>query len=646
MNVSSLGRTLHASFSALSFDATLVAYLLAPALDIAAMGFAWTIHHPMVDVETLLRIAVMATIMACFQAWAHRLTGNFGYGMLILLGLFAVAGSLRWPVLIALAMPLAVMLPGIAGRLRAVRLPPFRRWRFHALLFLAIGFLVSALGQYVDYYDSNLTMVPYIHRDSLYHSAIASMLATNGTVSNGLHGTTPLAYYFFSHLVYGGTSHLLGIPVVEGYGYLTIFLFSPLLISALTITSSAIARIESARDAVQRFLAIAVCLFGFLGYTGRGLFPYYGVFQSFFVSESYLISLIQFAGFLSLFFSRDSRLRITGMFLIAMVMMMTKASVGLICLGLIAYDVLFLGRLGRVALLSIMAGGGVLLAATVMFFLESYLPFIHLGVLEFPRQYGRVTLSPAYRATWSILLFITLHFFFVWAAIAAGFRFRTERAFRDSCHLLGACVLVGLVVLGGFKLMSAEYYFSNVSMFAGLPLLVAFASRRAVGGEFLSDRVGAAFFGCGLVGLLVFAVPAAVASHTGKRAAFSKTSLSDLGPYIQQLREIRDSAASRGYAVYIAKDQRGFWKSEVWCIATPLLIPAIAERPAIFGLPSTSECEKPVGYGYEDFSIEHYRKSSMERLGRDELVAEAKRLKLRGYIDVRKDGRETVDVHE
>jgi hypothetical protein len=103
--------------------------------------------------------------------------------------------------------------------------------------------------------------------------------------------------------------------------------------------------------------------------------------------------------------------------------------------------------------------------------------------------------------------------------------------------------------------------------------------------------------------------------------------------YITQLKEIQQSTATKNLAVYVAKEESGFWMSAGNCKGKGFLIPAVSERSALFGLPDKIACDIK-DYGFEDYSQAAYRLSAMPRIPHAELLEEAKRLGFAGYVDV------------
>ena len=68
-------------------------------------------------------------------------------------------------------------------------------------------------------------------------------------------------------------------------------------------------------------------------------------------------------------------------------------------------------------------------------------------------------------------------------------------------------------------------------------------------------------------------------------------------------------------------------------MTTPFLVPAVAERPALFGLPDLRTCAVRV-YGYFSYPRALYEQGAAPRLPAQALLDEARRLGFRGYLDV------------
>jgi hypothetical protein len=102
------------------------------------------------------------------------------------------------------------------------------------------------------------------------------------------------------------------------------------------------------------------------------------------------------------------------------------------------------------------------------------------------------------------------------------------------------------------------------------------------------------------------------------------------------LKEIRDDKTTRDYLVYIGKDENKFWSEHNFNPKLPFMIPAISERPAIYGLPGPQFSGNLYYWPYYDRGI--FETGSANGIAEDKLLQEAKRLGFKGYIDLTKAG--------
>lgn len=331
-----------------------------------------------------------------------------------------------------------------------------------------------------------------VTQDTLFHASLAAMIKNYGVCSTGLSGLVETPYHVFSHILLAGISRLSGTGVFEVYGIAPWIFFAPLLIFSV---SASCAMVDRAGLASLPVLWGATCV---VLNVSPMLLGRWCAWDSYFVSESYLVSLGLFLLGLALLFKRElARSDLLLLLVVAAMISASKASVGLIYAGLWISRMVFIRRGGLAremvavsfavaASAYFMAGPAQGVAGDIGFqplhFIATY---SHLGNHITP---GMEKLSNGGGGAWKSLLFAAIsiagfmafHFLNVWIVLldtalkkgCLGLRSSPAAVYAFSSFVAGFLAVFFLSVHGG-----SAYYFSNVSFFAALPPVVMYPPR-------------------------------------------------------------------------------------------------------------------------------------------------------------------------
>ncbi len=190
-------------------------------------------------------------------------------------------------------------------------------------IFLAL-FAIS-ISDYVGFNSIKSIAIGQIHHDTLFHTSIAAMLKNYGVPSTGLNGLIPIKYHIFSHMVFAGVSKMTGTSVFVVYSCFTKMFLIPLFFWVIINLLETSKYIQS--NEVNKFLSIFTSTLILLNF----LFKNFGLwFDSIFISESFLMSLVILIPFLSLTCLDNKNLFI--LLILTVVLSLTKISVGFIFL--------------------------------------------------------------------------------------------------------------------------------------------------------------------------------------------------------------------------------------------------------------------------------------------------------------------------
>ncbi len=495
-----------------------------------------------------------------------------------------------------------------------------------SFLFIEIKYLIQTLDRkklltfFIAYIAILLSFIPYfnfeysqpnamyklinsgLHNDTLYHVAMASMWKGYQSISHGLHGLGALEYHYGSHLLMAGASSLLQISSFESYSHFFGFFCMPLLgISALSM----IEEYFPSEDNLDFYKKLSTYLFILVG-TGvlkiGGFFYRFALWPSFYESESYILSLILLFSFYSVikaenFFSKPFK----SFFIVSILALMSlsKISTGFCALAV-------LGSWALVSREKLFSKSWIL--RWILFFI-SCIAFLLILISINPSK-GDAYLQPFQfvntyvdfkTVLWvKYISFVFVHFSFVLVAFFFYyFAFKNEEI-RNAFPLwwfLGTFISfsVGLGVLTFLNIMGGSgYYFANVSMFMAIPILVCIP-------RILKAKLNKVFSLLLLIGLLIISFYNApgLLFDGFKSFVVQIKQIPQPNPfsvYIDKLNIVRNDLTSKRALVYIPHSENIYWKEPVngekvdpTCRSAGYIIPAISERPAIFGWPS-NEC--------------------------------------------------------
>ncbi|MEW5855165.1 MAG: hypothetical protein AB2A00_40690, partial [Myxococcota bacterium] len=530
--------------------------------------------------------------------------------------------------------------------------PGFPRLGVLSVVVALAGVVALALSVFsgmamVDFAARDRVLTGVMQRDPLFLMAVATMLDEQGVPSTGLHGAAPYPYHVLTLVLYSAIARVLELPLPEVFGHATFITFIPMLFAMLVAVGEELAPSRRGSELALSVILVACCFAGFLG---RTTFSSFGIWNVYFISESYLLSLILLLALLSLLLGPLT----TGwrglLWQVAFVVALcgTKVSTGALGLGMALLHELLAARgttvrgwlvaLGRMAVMT-MAGALVAAWSTPpgiphrfepLFFLNAFVPYEGEGAL---------------------FAFLVVHYFFVIAAALALAALHLAGSDLLSRHARPALMLVAVTVVGFVPLNVASpagegLYFSNVSMFLAIPVMLALRhvafrmpeSPRARSALLLAWGLttlgvgGLLLYGAPLLRRSVWQVEVDVASVPRELP---------ITPYTRALSSLAQDRATAELPVYIAKEESAFWTAPADCSALPFLIPVLARRPALFGLPSP-QCSRATFYGYPAYSPELFQAGAAPRLPEETLCGEATRLGFAGYVDVRATGTRAV----
>lgn len=516
---------------------------------------------------------------------------------------------------------------GLRALLGGVRALPW--WNIAVAVTAGAGlgaayFLIVNTKGYANVLSLEQTLVGLQHRDTLYHAAMAAMIANYGVASTGLDGLMYVPYHILSHVLIGLAGRWMGVAPIESYYLVPHIVLVPLLLFALSAATLWLWRPRCVTAAGPLAVLVPVGLLGVVEI---------GDWASYLVSESYCLALIVLLLALPLLLEmmerpHDTRglMRCATVGLAGLALFLAKNSVGAIFLAAAAFALVRtrgvqVGTLVKLGLpLAIPAGLGIL--ATYQ---TAYTHWSLIKPLHFFTTFPKV----AYINLAAIGL-VLLPAYMLWR-----YADTTRRYAIELLALLAAAGLsIGLLVRID---AGAAYYFLNVgtwmaiALAAGVLIIPWFAERMAP-----ALSVGAA----GLMAIGAFVAQPqlrdsgpefrVLLSQIGARAEVPGAQSAEASPSglwatlfspTDPQRARVAAAAQRSVGgemiralgrararswhdrvVYVPPNNRRFWGLHEVCTAQPFTVPATIATPMIHGLPP-DETACPLvqhqGYGYD-----------------------------------------------
>ncbi len=514
---------------------------------------------------------------------------------------------------------------------------------FTSILALAFALLiVSKTNEYG--HPFLMAQVPNIKHDTLFHAAVSSMLKNYSSLSTGLHGILlQFRYYPLSHLIIAATSNITGLSILDAYGLVYTIAYIPFFIFVFLALAQEIAPARSFTESSARVIILYLC---FQSYGASVAFEKAALWDSYIHSESYLFSLILYAALLAAMYQDRPFAGLLPHFAIAL----CKTSVALVSLpSYILYLLFFSKNKASVRLfVALLSLAGVLSLA--------WLTSPNVGVsitrwFDFSYVYGRIDPNqPVFNLALAILWFYFLHFIHALLALALLFITAILNFSSSRFLLLSGITILTTMVVGALPgvvwtvASGSAFFFSNVAMFAALPILLGMPypilrEKRGFLGLVGSTLVVATLAICskGSIDSFIFKGKDSQGSFSPLKrwqelAMTQSTAFSSL---LKNLIAIQKDPTTRDLLVHIAPSDP-FWNIAISgsCHFTSFLITALSERPGLFAFPpigcKTSEV-KLYGYiAYQDMLSSNKASPSSEK----ELLAIAMNLGFHGYIEV------------
>lgn len=593
----------------ISIPQTTLNFLFA-ALLLTALGVFLGGNLLLLDVSVLqhsVQIALPCFALLLIFYAASRSMGSVVWGLVLTYGLM-------WAITFSRQAGLIYVVYGMAGfaLMYAIRYLRVNRQQLAMALVMAIIATATVLGCRNAYTSFDMLPRLYagnVHQDTLYHASIAAMIKNYGVVSTGLHGLVETPYHVFSHILMASISLLSGLGVIEVYGVANWVLFAPLLIFSVVAFCVMVDRDGQLK---LPLLWVVVCL---LLVATPFLFYRWAIWDSFFVSESYLVSLGLFILGLSLLYK--DRLSFPDLVLVLVLTAMitnAKGSVGIVFAILWSARIIFLrGQhliIESVTLLLMLAiirwiafdsatswgnSGG----------FEIY-PLHFIGLYSFFGGYivqtGKAlltgnawALSSMLLALASILSFLVIHFLFSWIAIAQVASRKGLLALVKvpiAIYSLVA-VIIGLLIVAIFASPGGSlYYFSNVAFFVSLPAVAVIVTEWIDRKKLVSSRF--------VILCIILMCAMDIKGFYGISMLNPMRSVHPSSPLIDSLLELRKSNQTN---VVLQADSTILAANPIKrCTAQPFVFPAVSERPWMDIIPARADCTYDY-FGYNQYGI-------------------------------------------
>ena len=500
--------------------------------------------------------------------------------------------------------------------IKFLRIDKAKLWASLAAGVLGAITILGVRGAYTSFNMLERLVVDSVHQDTFFHASIAAMIKNYGIASTGLHGLVETPYHVLCHWLVAGISSLSGVSVFEVYGLAPQLFFIPMLFFCLGYFCVFLNLGKENINVAVLWGLICLAL-TFATYPFNNSF---GMFNSYFTSESYTVSLGLFMLGLTLLYKHHLSLAdIILACLLAMLITSAKASVGLIYMGLWWIRALFFMEKGRgkiifsTLLLSGLVAITVFASASASTGHQAFGPFKFIEdfslwvrhirkARQFYAETGSFHIRYLFGSIISILLFVAVHFFMSWLAIGQSvykkgwiFLWRSPMAL----YSLGA-ILAGMFIISLFNIPGGSaYYFSNVAFFVSLPavLILCYAGLERLFAEQTNQNTNM------LIVLVSACALVSMTNYSPMRKLFKEHSgiNKELNSFIETLVSIRKNSEIDQYFV---PSQSLIAQNNIKRItAKPFVYPAVSERPWVNVVVENDTKTKYQWYSYEQYGI-------------------------------------------
>jgi hypothetical protein len=463
-----------------------------------------------------------------------------------------------------------------------------------------------------------------VYQDTLFHASMAAMIKNYGISSVGVHGLLGIPYHNLSHGLFACISLLSGVGVVEAYGVVGWVLFAPVLVFSITACCCVIDNFGKIKP--QLIWSLTAFLLALL----PRLFERWAVWDSYFVSESYLVSLGLFMiGMMLLYKQILTVPDIVIAILVSILITQAKSSVGLIFVGLWFVRMLFL-RNGQlffnivVFLFVTVAVGWVtygpvssvtgdnsgLISLSFFHFLSYSWMGNHIEILM-RNIHDNIGFSSGdiFLSLMSVVTFFAIHFCLSWfvvikAVVKNGviFIFHSLEVLYVAASMFAGIVVASIFLIPG----GSAYYFTNVSLFIALPIVVIFIA------DWIKHRLQKNKNHV-VIQLILLMIVIIISFSTFKQhSVFDKKK--------KRMKESHSMLVDRLLLVREGQDKTKIMKYSPdsllpnpvkICTTRPFLFPAISERPWI-GVINIGEKCNFIYYGYKALHISESNEVGVE----------------------------------
>ena len=449
--------------------------------------------------------------------------------------------------------------------------------------------------------------------DTIYHASLAAMIKNYGVASTGLNGLIETPYHIFSHELVAALSKLSGVGVFELYGAVPQLLFSPVLILCVVSCCYSMCPSKLKDTAFQWAICCIILSIIPLGFSS------WAVWDSYFVSESYMVSLGLFLVSMPLLFIKISKLGdvILTIILTAFIAR-AKGPVALIYWSLWFLKILLINKRLKIGDLLAFAGLTIAIGFTtyesvtvnapriISFFefIQSYSAFGYSIIQVKSHLHDATTIPLGLLATvaYAVTSFIFFHFIVSWVTAYIAFKHDTAFGMPGNfifIFILGS-IMAGLLVVLFFKIDGGSaYYFTNVSLFFSLPFFMIYTSQKISNLNLqksaircISETSLLSFF---LVLVILLNAKNAVALY----ASHNKNSQTE-NLFVKSLINIQQNAPVN---IYLNPQPNSMLHNPITnCAAKSMVYSAISERPWINVIVPNAECFYE-HYGYPQYGL-------------------------------------------
>ncbi len=490
-----------------------------------------------------------------------------------------------------------VLLVRRSANLRAVLPLLLSAFVFSVLCAVRANTYVSWTGVYSPAMTTELAELGLLQKDLFHISSIVAMIKEFGVVSTGVHGLTETSTHYFPYYWVAGLAKIYHLPAIESLGVIFSLVVLPLSVFSFSLVSLSASATERSSTVAWMVLSALLVM--------TAISPI-NVLDNFNFATSFILfslTLPELVRSRSQSFLRNVSLLFPLALACAVFKVKPHTSVFLFLLFVFAAAFGALSRSGgRRKLFVSLLTAGVLLSV--------------IGYALLPRDSVYFTYLRTMKPFNVNVTFPGTAVFYLVAAFSLSVLYLQDRKLRENSNFWSVAFLsafsAAFIVIRGIPDGNAHYFSFLLATYS----LFVLCRSSAVSVVMLRlERAKAArveqWWAVFVLLAVLYSGYFVRIDFLKERRIITQAQQSNAESLVRDLKAKVSEIKPKKFAVYVPSDQQRLWSTVKHCQSAPFVVPALLERPRLFGLSPKAVCPglDRTGYGFENIGLDKRRES-------------------------------------